>query len=520
MNTGYQQATYALKTGQPGGIALDVDGKPCSETGKKQAIILLKYEDKSNIKYRNYEIEERTFNVGDILGGIPSRRRNTEQCPIKTKGHITVSPDRLQIDINETRTVQVDSSHPWRIINLPSELKITPQGSLTNKITVSITALSQDLNVTLQFLNVVTGDIAEVIVTSLQLPDLPDYPIQTGFWKFGNIPWAISGEIIYHKDWDYPLNSDGWNSATVNQQTVQYVRIGEYEWLRQTPSLMYNGNFTPIANITHAMLDPHQANFSVKQTPEEFMYKNGMWVLGVTDMTTYMNTGNMYVSRKNQTLIDGWRPATVHDWEQVFMQSDSLYWRDILKFLSPRRNNPDDKQTSEWENGDTLTSDITYKLDDRVDGTDSVKLHMIPDGTRQNSNPPGENLWDDYRQGIGIQIETANSGNIVLSSQRNGLIRDFATKFWWTHPRWCRPLTDSELGYMLYLDKANDRVVVKRTSESQPGGLSQVPKGTRLRARIVRWLDQDTMEVKAPLSHIEAEVATTENDKSAGWKGF
>lgn len=521
MNTGFQQAIYALKTGQPGDIPLDIDGNRCSETGKKQAIMLLEREE--NPDPNRYEVED-TFEFGTAIDGMPTRRRNTGHCPVDTTGHIRLNVQSLQLDINETKTIRVDSSHPWRITNLPVQLKISPQGSIDGQSEVSITALSHDIDVSIEFLNVVTGDTVRLSVMTYQLPALPDYPIRMGLLKFDNVTgWP---NYWYHepKDWDYPYNSAEWNmqnypegTPRYNQQTVQFVRIGEYQWMRQSPSLFYNGRFEANPQITDEMLGGDlQKYFEVKETAVDFMYKTGAFIYGSSDMTTFMNYARLSPSRSDNEHIPGWKPAELKDYIQVMMQSDNLEHAEVKRFLCAKRNNPNDV-TYTVDNGITYTIDLRHQLDDWVNGTDRVKLHLIPAGRKDHAV---NNKWMDYREGVYLKMGYADGNFLQFSKFRGGIYIDDDTKFAWGQQRWCRPLTDMELGYRLYIDRANDRIVVKALTEDQPSDLQEVPKGTRLRGRAVRWLDLNSKEVKAPLSHIEAEIATTNEGGSAGWHGF
>lgn len=161
MRTGFQQATYILKTGQPGNIPLDRDGKPCTQTGK-QAIRLLKGEDENNPKYKNYEIEEPTFEVAEVVEGVPTRRRNTEHCPVDNKGHIKLSTNAVQLSVHETTIIKVDSSHAWRIVQVPPHLQISVWGSLTGNMDIAIRLMVPSAFTAIEFLNVVTGDIARL----------------------------------------------------------------------------------------------------------------------------------------------------------------------------------------------------------------------------------------------------------------------------------------------------------------------------------------------------------------------
>lgn len=94
-----------------------------------------------------------------------------------------------------------------------------------------------------------------------------------------------------------------------------------------------------------------------------------------------------------------------------------------------------------------------------------------------------------------------------------------STQYWQRHARFCRPLTDEELGYRLWRDDANDRILVTSLHEPQPSGTSELPKGL-LRGMAVRWMNHDKTRISVPLSKLLSEIEKTRNDGEYRWYGW
>ena len=77
-NTGYIQATIAYKVSRPGGLPLDIDGNLTSQSGRKQAIALMK--NFLNPDPNRYEVET-YFEKGQPISGNPTIVYDAEACP-------------------------------------------------------------------------------------------------------------------------------------------------------------------------------------------------------------------------------------------------------------------------------------------------------------------------------------------------------------------------------------------------------------------------------------------------------
>lgn len=75
---GIKQATIFYKVAEGSREPLDVNNVPTSESGNKQAILLM--EGFGNPDPDKYEVEG-YFLPGDVVRGVPSTTRDDEQCP-------------------------------------------------------------------------------------------------------------------------------------------------------------------------------------------------------------------------------------------------------------------------------------------------------------------------------------------------------------------------------------------------------------------------------------------------------
>jgi uncharacterized protein (TIGR02145 family) len=445
MNTGYQQAVIALCVSRPGGQALDVDGNLCSESGKRQAIMLLRGE--ANPSPEHYEVYK-TFEAGEVIDGCESRRYNAEACPLPTAKPETppVAPPA--------------GEHP--ALQLPDYVKPEP--------------------------------------ASVYLETAARY--QTG----GN-------------DYDTPPQQWKYANGTPIRGTYRTQRIGEYEWLAQNvrmhPSLSAGRAWAQYAN-TQEIIDNYTLNggygsMSLRQSEE---YEGGWFPAdGLTD--EFFDATAFYADSSKSVRIDGWKRPSLSDWAQLLAMSDTLDYEGVIRFLGVEANSTEYPFGHDWAGIAANTSGFAG----------------IPAGSRQNAegflyrNPRRSMAFKmDYAQGSLLRIEPAQTGvpvNIFADnlSNINSLYPGNSIKFYLASVRYCRPLSDSELGYKLYQDTANDKVIVTAHDAPAPGSLPELPKG-RLRARAVRWLNADKTQVLAPLSQLLTEIAETTTGGKFRWLGF
>jgi hypothetical protein len=256
---------------------------PCSESGNRQAIRLLRGEVNPNPSL--YEVES-YFDVGAVLDGNETRRRNTESCPIGIEGHISLSPNKLALDIGESTTLSVNSSHAWTVGDIPDHITLTPTSGEAGVHTIRITALAIASVAKISFINTTSTDTADLQVETLVLPTYGKQPIQTR-WMEIDLNKVMNGESynIWSKNWDTGLANDfslgGWNGGTYRTRV-----IGEYEWMLENWKMAYNTDRAyGLYKVTDELLTQSGVPMS-KQQSEEL---NGCYAFAGQATDRYLN---------------------------------------------------------------------------------------------------------------------------------------------------------------------------------------------------------------------------------------
>lgn len=142
------------------------------------------------------------------------------------------------------------------------------------------------------------------------------------------------------------------------------------------------------------------------------------------------------------------------------------------------------------------------------------KIQFLTKATSKNtasSSSPALWMTDIVNQGISTKVcwdvygETTSGNN--------------SSQYWQKNIRLCRSLTDQELGYRLWRDDANDKILVTTLNEAQPVNTVELEKGL-LRGLAVRWLNKEKTKVQAPLSKFLAEIEKTKDGGEYDWHGF
>lgn len=114
-NTGFLQATVAYKTAKPGGEPLDINGKPISETGLRQAIFLLNGAVNPNSAL--YQVEG-FFNPKDYVTGNPTEQYAPDDCPT---GIFYIRPTQVLLSPSGPGVMlTIYSSGGWEFVSGPA----------------------------------------------------------------------------------------------------------------------------------------------------------------------------------------------------------------------------------------------------------------------------------------------------------------------------------------------------------------------------------------------------------------
>ncbi|MCC8089103.1 MAG: hypothetical protein LIO79_07560 [Rikenellaceae bacterium] len=174
-NSGYKQATIAYKVSKPGGHPLDVEGKLCSKSGRKQAILLL-------VGYTNpdttkYEVQG-YFSHQEIVTGNPTVSYDAVYCPI---GFIRLSLNRIILEPTiPVQTVSLFSSANWRLVSSSdiADIDFTQGTAGVYQIKITRTEnLGEDYFI---FRNEVTLQEAALYIVNV---NSRVWVLDTGFWN-------------------------------------------------------------------------------------------------------------------------------------------------------------------------------------------------------------------------------------------------------------------------------------------------------------------------------------------------
>lgn len=186
-NTGVKQATVAYKVSQPGGEPLDIDGVPISQSGKRQAIMLLIGRPNPNASL--YEVQA-YFNEGDLIDGLPSQVYDETACPV---GFMSINPSSIVLWPGEPQaSATIFSSNPWTLLpgGPTAYASITPTTGPAGSTVLAVTAVGPEGQGYFTFQDNVTLQTVTLFVVSTLTPT--GWILETGFWN-DNAFWTAGG---------------------------------------------------------------------------------------------------------------------------------------------------------------------------------------------------------------------------------------------------------------------------------------------------------------------------------------
>ncbi len=175
-NTGFLQATIAYKQSKPQGEPLDINGKPISETGLRQAIYLLN--GTQNPDPTKYQVEG-YFGTDGVITGNPTVIFSLENCPT---GLIYVTPSRIVYAPNgSVQKITLYSSGGWELVSAPNIGTLSQEEGETGYSYLELTPNANEGQGFFIFRNLETGNTAQIYVISAADPSV--WILTTGFWN-------------------------------------------------------------------------------------------------------------------------------------------------------------------------------------------------------------------------------------------------------------------------------------------------------------------------------------------------
>lgn len=310
-----------------------------------------------------------------------------------------------------------------------------------------------------------------------------------------------TGSVLIHigakGDGSYGLT--GWNYDTqkvednyVITKTYNTIESGEYIWTTENLRLKY-GRYGSVdmswVNLTQADVDKFANEYLNGQTipVEEFEEIFGTWVTLYNEAMMYRN---IYwgVPDGNGGNDHTWGLPSKEDIWQLYglaPRTSGNVYEDIKDFLF----------ASACDNKYGWTQNMFNRRN--ISG-----LTLTPLGMRESNN--GGAI---YGFGQVAALQTAEWAKIEVLADRDlsgqsGIISN-PYSYHFTQARHRRPLTDDELGYKLYIDTANDRILM--LSHTEVSSLAELPKGLE-RGIAIRYMNRSAMKVLKKWSEIQAEA--------------
>ena len=313
--------------------------------------------------------------------------------------------------------------------------------------------------------------------------------------KFGSIFLNIeaTGNGSYGtKGWNYDVNTVRF--CNVIQKSYKTIEIGEYIWTTENVRLKYTDHSSSISlnwiNFTQADIDKLSSNYlSGRNIPlEEFEQVYGTWVTLYDDALMYRNITWGGRDVEGGLFLKDWGLPTKEDIWQLYGQAPRTtdnFYNDIKDFLFA---SPSDFNFG-WTQGLFKNKNISG-------------LTLTPLGMRE-SNQGGA----IYGFGQVTSLQTSTWAAIETLSDRDlsgksGLISN-PYSYHFTQARHRRPLTDQELGYKMYIDAANDQILM--LPYDQVSILPELPKGLE-RGVALRYANRKAMAVVKKWSEIQVEA--------------
>lgn len=607
-NTGYQQAVMAKKVSYPGNFPLDVDGDLCSDSGKKQAILLLEGED--NPSPGSYEVEG-TFKYGDIIEGYDTRVYNPEACPIEVKlpdyekypveeRFVEVYPTIYDVERDRNTTPGAlgfapflgkdwDTGLPAEGTGNDAESNTTYTGGW-NRGTYKVRRVGE-YEWTLENFKAVysrTGSLGAYALNQSQLDNagipmtLEESNIKNGLFAFaanatngyfnrtevysdkyytqGSINPNLFGEAsIVHWNtnrtgagpFDFTLYEDPNATAIIIPQRMLRTNESGSNQLRSITISRESNNGDLILVRSYDLITGlgtyHGSAPVVSDTsltvPVPGTATPPYWIVIVDTKGTpfdqlpkikieFGNVATEWIPHKDTYKIDGWRIPKQEDFLQLFgMVGEDFSITNMRKHLCV---SPDDSELS-W----------LSEFPQSGECKDILGVRFLPTGYKNNGTTPeipnndgelygfgkrfGFLTYDERESGssaspsLWMDTESATylMGNVNWDIANVTTPNPGSCQYWQRSVRFCRPLTDDELGYKLWSDEPNDQIIVTSSSALPPAGVTELPKGL-LRGMAVRWFDDrdNPTEVLASLSYLLEEVEKTKNNGGYQWIGF
>lgn len=255
----------------------------------------------------------------------------------------------------------------------------------------------------------------------------------------------------------------------------QAVRIGEYLWMNSNINHYAGQPFTK-ADIelifTRYRMNPQALNNVSVADINKYCgpYYDRMRFEYLEDRSKCV-----IYEGKDKILTQHWGAASTVDFQQLFAMCGDASEQDIRLALTVKPG----------ENPVAILG-LTYWFG--MHNTNKYGFNLMPGGARFN----GPQVWVIKHNDLGTDNESFNvstgdfygftqaalwqtwDGKVSIDDYPHG---DVGRTWHWLPIRWCRKLTDQELGYKLYINQTQTDIKKLKLTDSKPAGYDELPNG-------------------------------------------
>lgn len=273
------------------------------------------------------------------------------------------------------------------------------------------------------------------------------------------------------------------------EKTYKTIVVGEYEWTAENLRIKYRnlwGTLYEFMNHTeakiHALADGNNCPLPV------FEQTFGTWVTEYGEARAYRDNYKFYKSKNGEEISGFELPATA----------------DICQLLATAPVKPGNTvygnvETFLYASDDDIPSAVKPLINMKSYNNTSG-LGMTPLGFKGN-NPDDSGVHYSFGYGFGLRMK--NYARIFAFSHISG-IKVNTELYHFTQARYCRKLTDAELGYKLYIDTTNDKVLMLGLTDNS-NGLAELPKGLE-RGIALRYANKEKKVITKSWTDIKNEA--------------
>ena len=302
------------------------------------------------------------------------------------------------------------------------------------------------------------------------------------------------------------------NNVWLCSAEYEAVRIGEYLWMNRNFSHYYKNAKYNITReqlnliLTRCRLDASKYQVNLDDINKYY----GLYYSADERMQMSIN-GVMYEGKdkvlkkrlnEHGDSVCAWRLPLNEDFQQLFGMCGNAREFDVRVTLSCKAGENPAAYDIPGING----NDGTYWFSGY--NTNKYGFNMMPGGARFHSGSPWSTCFDaaghdcvtyncDRGDFYGFFVGTRWGADAEKTISIFENINTTEGKLWhWLNVRWCRRLTDKELGYKLYINTAKTDIKKLDLDETPPSGYSELAKGY-LRGFYVQYILNNPQPLKS-----------------------